>query len=129
MNQDLLHSLVIGANVLFTSFRIAAHVPQLIAVIRDPGDARAISVTSWTMFAMANSSNAVYALVLVSDWLMFTINLLSTTSCLVVASVAFIKQRRARAALACSSSGIDLESRLGGRLRGARRTRIVSQRA
>ncbi len=98
MNQDLLHSLVIGANVLFTSFRIAAHVPQLIAVIRDPGDARAISVTSWTMFAMANSSNAVYAAMLASDGLMWGINLLSAVSCMTVAGVAWSKQRRARRA-------------------------------
>jgi hypothetical protein len=95
MNQDLLHSLVIGANVLFTSCRIAAHVPQLVAIVRDPGDARAVSVSSWTMFAMANSSNAVYAAMLASDGLMWCINLISAVSCMTVAGVAWHKQRRA----------------------------------
>ena len=95
MNQDLLHSVVIGANVLFTSFRIAAHVPQLIAILRDPGGASAVSVGSWTMFAMANSSNAVYAAMLASDGLMWCINLLSAVSCTTIATLAWYKQRRA----------------------------------
>lgn len=111
MNHELAASLVTAANVGFTCCRIAAHVPQLIAVIRDQSGARAISVSSWTMFAMANSSNAIYALVLVSDWLMFAINLLSAMSCLIVATVAFIKQRRTRAAPVCSNSDTGSETR------------------
>lgn len=95
MDQELLHAVVTIANAGFTAFRIAAHVPQLIAVVRDPCGARAISVASWVMFAMANASNGVYALVMANDWLMFAINLASAASCTAVAGVAFAKQRRA----------------------------------
>ena len=96
MNQDLMTFIVTAANIAFTGFRIVAHVPQMLAVVRDPHGARAVSVTSWAMFAMANSSNAVYALVLVSDRLICAINLLSAASCMTVAGIAFFKQRRAR---------------------------------
>jgi len=81
MDQQTLHVVVTIANATFTTFRIAAHVPQLLAVVRDTSGARAISVGSWVMFAIANLSNAVYALVIADDWLMFGINLLSTASC------------------------------------------------
>ena len=95
MDPQFLHIAVTLANAVFTAFRIAAHVPQLIAVLRDPCGARAISVGSWVMFAVANLSNAVYALVIAGDWLMFGINLLSTASCAAIAIVAACKQRRA----------------------------------
>ena len=36
-------------------------------MLRDPCGARAISVGSWTVFAMANGSNGIYALVMASD--------------------------------------------------------------
>ena len=97
MDQDFTHVAVTMANVVFTTFRIAAHVPQLIAIVRDPCGARAVSVSSWLMFAMANASNAAYALVIASDWLMFAINLASAASCTLIASIAGCKQRRANA--------------------------------
>lgn len=93
----LLPVVVTAANALFTTLRIVAHVPQLIAVVRDPCGARAISVSSWVLFALANGSNAMYALVIASDRLMFTINLISTLSCVAIAVVARTKQRRADA--------------------------------
>ena len=91
----LLPVVVTGANALFTTLRIVAHVPQLIAVVRDPCGARAISVSSWVLFALANGSNAMYAQVIASDRLMFAINLVSTVSCAAIAIVSRIKQRRA----------------------------------
>jgi|GEM_PF-3178436 len=94
MDQQTLHVVVTIANATFTTFRIAAHVPQLLAVVRDTSGARAISVGSWVMFAIANLSNAVYALVIADDWLMFGINLLSTASCAAIGGVAVCKQRR-----------------------------------
>lgn len=94
MNQDLFHLAVTIANAGFTAFRIAAPVPQLIAIVRNPGGARAISVLSWVLFALANASNAVYALVMAGDWLIFGINLVSAASCTTIAAVARYKQRR-----------------------------------
>lgn len=93
MEQQTLHVVVTIANATFTTFRIAAHMPQLLAVVRDTSGARAISVGSWVMFAIANLSNAVYALVIADDWLMFGINLLSTASCAAIGVVAACKQR------------------------------------
>ena len=110
MNHDLLPAAVTAANMLFTGFRIVAHVPQLIAVIRDPDGARSIAISSWAMFAMANSSNAVYALVLASDWAMALINLLSALSCAsIVAITVFKRWQLARIANRCAhfdSAGI-----------------------
>ncbi len=108
MNHDLMTFIVTAANFTFTILRIAAHVPQMLAVVRDPGGARAISVNSWTMFAMANCSNAVYALVLASDHLIFAINLLSAASCMTIAGLAFRKQRKARQAEETRSTGASI---------------------
>ena len=113
MDQQSLHIVVTLANAAFTAFRIAAHVPQLIAVLRDPCGARAISVGSWVMFAVANLSNGVYALVIAGDWLMFGINLLSTASCAAIAIVAACKQRRAARQRSAEVPRVATEDRSG----------------
>lgn len=98
MNHDLLVSIAIWTNLVFTGLRVAANGPQLLAVLRDPCGARAISVGSWTVFAMANASNGVYALVLAADPLMFAVNAVSALSCGTIAAVACVRQRQARGA-------------------------------
>ena len=95
MNHDLVVSLVMSLNMFFTLLRVVANVPQLIAVVRDPCGARAISVGSWAVFSMANASNGVYALVMASDRTMFALNLVSAMSCGTIAVTALIRQRRA----------------------------------
>lgn len=94
MSHDTLVVLVTLANAAFTCCRIGAHVPQLIAVVRDTCGARAISLGSWCMFTLANASNAVYALVVAGDRPMFAINAISAASCLAIATAAAVKQRR-----------------------------------
>lgn len=46
MDQNLLHACVTIANASFTAFRIATHVPELIAALRLPCGAGAISIGS-----------------------------------------------------------------------------------
>lgn len=104
MHNDTLMVAVTIANAVFTTCRIAAHVPQLIAVVRDRCGASAISVGSWILFTLANASNAVYALVMAGDWTMFGINGISTISCAAIAIVAWIKQARFRAVASASAS-------------------------
>lgn len=104
MSHDTLIMLVTLSNAVFTSCRIVAHVPQLIAVVRDRCGAGAISVSSWVLFTFANASNGAYALVLADDVAMCLINLASGSLCAAVATVAAIKQRRFRRAGAVSGS-------------------------
>jgi len=97
MNASMLPALVTTANAAFTLLRVAANVPQLIAILRDPCGARAISVGSWFVFGSANGCNGLYAFVIAGDHAMFAINCLSALSCTTIAVTAWIKQRRARA--------------------------------
>lgn len=53
MDQDLLPDVVTVVHAKFTVLRIAANVPQLIAILADPCGAQAISVPSWSVFAAA----------------------------------------------------------------------------
>lgn len=95
MNASALPTLVTFANAAFTLLRVAANVPQLVAIVRDPCGARAISVGSWFVFGSANGCNGIYALVIAGDSAMFAIHCLSALSCTTIAVVAWIKQRRA----------------------------------
>lgn len=104
MTQDFLPTAVTMVNATFTVLRVAANVPQFIAILRDPGGARAISVGSWSVFAMANGSNGIYAFVMAGDTLMCAINLASACSCGAIATLAWIRQHRARLSASCVTS-------------------------
>ena len=96
MTHDTLTMIVTLANAVFTTFRIVAHVPQFIAIVRDRCGAGAISISSWTMFTLANGSNAAYALVAAGDITMSVINGISTLSCIAIVIASVIKQREYR---------------------------------
>ena len=51
----------LAAFVLCNSGRIVAYLPQIICAARDRNGATAVSLTTWSLFAIANLSTASYA--------------------------------------------------------------------
>jgi uncharacterized protein with PQ loop repeat len=75
--------------------RIFAYVPQLIRVVRDREGAVAISYLTWSMFAVANLSTAIYAVSALHDTTVAIIFAGNTVFCLAIV-VATAGRRRLR---------------------------------
>ncbi|CAN5734475.1 hypothetical protein BH23PSE1_BH23PSE1_10020 [soil metagenome] len=54
-------NLVMLAFVAMNAVRVLAYVPQMVCILRDPSDARAVSFTSWGVFAMSNLATSASA--------------------------------------------------------------------
>jgi hypothetical protein len=73
------------AFAILNGVRIAAYVPQLRRVYRDPHGAAAVSITTWFLFAAANAATVFYAVAVAQDTLVAAIFSLNTAGCLAVA--------------------------------------------
>ena len=87
---------------LFNLLRLASYLPQIVAVARDHHGARAISLTSWTIWIGANATTALYAWVHLADVTLASISAFNTACCLLVfctatfERVAFCRSRMVR---------------------------------
>lgn len=80
------------------SVRLLAYLPQIVSVARDASGARAISCTTWSMFAVSHLSTALYAAAVLGDRGMaavFTANMLCS---LAIVAITICKRRGAEAA-------------------------------
>jgi hypothetical protein len=89
------------AFALLNGGRAAAYFPQLIRVYRDPHDAAAVSLVTWTLFAAANVATVCYALTVSNDRIMAIVFALNATGCLAIVGLtsfkrAYVTNRRAR---------------------------------
>lgn len=63
--------------------RILAYLPQIIAIARDSGRAKAVSCSTWSLFFVSNLSSALYAGLLSADAAM-TLAFAANTACCAV---------------------------------------------
>jgi hypothetical protein len=91
-----LADLAVTAFALFNSARALAYVPHLICVGRDRNGARAVSLTTWSLFAASNVSTIVYAIVQLGDLTVACVFALNTLFCLAIVGVAAYKRLRHR---------------------------------
>lgn len=83
------------------SLRLFAYLPQLVSVLRDRNGASGVSLTTWTLFALANGSTTTYAIVVVDDMRMGVLFACNTVFSFGIAFGTFVKRRsRARGILA-----------------------------
>jgi hypothetical protein len=76
-NADLPLIVFAACNAL----RIAAYFPQMVKLARNPAAAASFSHLSWTLFATANLSTAVYAGVVLGDAALGFVHALSALCC------------------------------------------------
>jgi hypothetical protein len=78
---------------LFNVVRGVMYFPQIARLARDPGQAQAICCATWAFWAGANATTAAYAIINVSDWLLFASGIANMIGCLCVLSIAIWKRR------------------------------------
>jgi hypothetical protein len=74
--------------------RVVAYIPQVMRVYADDNGAKAVSITTWSLFAGANLTTASYALISINDSAMALVFALNTLGCLTI--VAFTIWKRFR---------------------------------
>lgn len=80
------------AFALLNGGRVAAYVPQMVRVYRDPHGARAVSVVTWTLFAAANIATVCYALTVFNDRVMAAVFALNAAGCLAIVGLTLLKR-------------------------------------
>lgn len=75
------------------ALRIAAYFPQMFKLAQSSGAARSFCFTTWTLFAAANASTAVYAAVVLDDVVLGYVNALSALCCGVLMGLAWWRCR------------------------------------
>lgn len=87
-----------GADVAMTAFavsnvvRILAYLPQLVRIARDQGDARAVSCTTWSLFALSHLATVSYALTVIGDLTMAAVFALNGIACLAILGLTILKR-------------------------------------
>ena len=79
--------LVLAMFAICNSVRVFAYLPQIIAVARDQGGARAISYTTWGLFAISHFSTVAYAIVVANDWRMASVFVANALCCLLIVAL------------------------------------------
>jgi hypothetical protein len=74
--------------------RVGSYLPQIVRIAMDNEGAKAISYWTWGMWVAANGSTAAYAVVNVTDWVLFAVNLLNTLGCAAVMALTYKKRRQ-----------------------------------
>ena len=77
----------VTAFALLNGARIIAYAPQIRCLARDTSNAQAVSLVTWTLFALANAATVAYAVVVLNDLLMagvFTLNLIGCAAIVVL---------------------------------------------
>jgi hypothetical protein len=82
-----LADLALAAFALCNGARVLAYVPQIIRAARDRHGASAISLTTWSLFAVSNVSTSVYAVVQLADWTVAAVFALNTLFCLAIVGI------------------------------------------
>lgn len=83
------------------SLRLFAYLPQLVVILRDNNGASGVSLTTWTLFTIANGSTTAYAFAVVVDMRMTVLFAFNTVFSFGIAFGTLIKRRAKR-----RSSGI-----------------------
>jgi hypothetical protein len=77
----------LAAFVLCNGGRIIAYLPQIICAARDRNGATAVSLTTWSLFAIANLSTASYAMTRSGDMTLAWVFSLNAFFCLVIVAI------------------------------------------
>lgn len=91
-----LADLVLGLFAACNIVRLAAYVPQIVAILRDEAGATAVSCLSWLLFAISNAATVAYALVHAGDHAMALLFGLNTLCCAAIIVLTLMKRIQAR---------------------------------
>lgn len=94
MSNDLILNAITGIYVACNAVRLLSYVPQIVAVVREPSGAYAISLFTWFFWTLSNAASAVYCSTVVNDFLLTGAMWGNAVGCFAVASLTFMKRQR-----------------------------------
>jgi hypothetical protein len=85
-----------AAFILLNAGKLAGYVPQFLKIYRDRNGAAAVSLGTWLIFSASNAATVAYALANSGDWIIATVFGLNAMSCLLIASLTWIRRQAQR---------------------------------
>ena len=76
--------------------RVVSYVPQILCLLRDTGEARAVSLLSWALFTVSNASTVLYSLAILGDGRAALIFTLNAVFCAAIVAILAAKRTRLR---------------------------------
>lgn len=87
-------ALITAIYLALNSIRVFSYIPQIIAVSKDESPAKAISLMTWTFWTLANLATALYASVVVPDFLLALMSYGNTLGCGIVVGIVIYKRKK-----------------------------------
>jgi hypothetical protein len=84
----------LGLFYIFSVLRGAMYLPQVATLARHRGEADQICCSTWAFWACANASTAAYAIINITDWLLFASGMINMLGCIAILAIALWKRRR-----------------------------------
>jgi hypothetical protein len=82
----------LAAFAVLNGGRAVAYFPQMVLIYRDPHRAKAVSLTTWLLFAAANVATVVYALAVASDLVVAFVFALNAAGCFAIVLLIALKR-------------------------------------
>lgn len=95
MPHDLLLQLLTACYAVCNAMRLLFYVPQMVAVVRDPSGAHAISLVTWGFWSFSHAVTAVYCHAVANDLLLAGMMWGNAAGCFAVVGLTVMKRRRA----------------------------------
>ena len=92
--DDVIEEIIISTYAMMNSLRIFAYLPQIVTVWRAPDRAEAVSLLTWTFWALANVATTAYSAVILKDFLTMVIFAGNSVCCALVAFIVAWKRKR-----------------------------------
>lgn len=83
-----------GLFTVFNAVRVVAYLPQIAKIAVDTNGASAVSITTWSMFALSHASTMAYAVLSVGDIALAAIFGVNTAFCVLIAGLTVLRRRR-----------------------------------
>ena len=90
---------------IFNVLRIGSYLPQIIRVAADDEGAKAISYSTWCIWIGVNTTTAAYAIVNITDVVLFLISTLNALGCVTVIGLTAVKRYRLTRGSRCVTVG------------------------
>jgi hypothetical protein len=92
--DDVIEEIIISTYAMMNSLRIFAYLPQIVTVLRASDRAEAVSLLTWTFWALANIATTAYSAVILKDSLTMVIFAGNSVCCALVAFIVAWKRKR-----------------------------------
>jgi hypothetical protein len=90
----VIEEIIISAYAIMNSLRIFAYLPQIVTVLRASDRSEAVSLLTWTFWALANIATTAYSAVILEDFLTMVIFAGNSACCALVVSIVAWKRKR-----------------------------------